>query len=211
MRHHAPCRAEARRKRARHSFCARLSVSMTAVAWPVAAAAHTGLSAQGFVSGLLHPVFGVDHFLAMLSVGIVSAQLGGRRIWLVPTIFVSGMIVGAIAGIEGIAWPRSELGIALSVLLLGMAVTIVNRWSGGLSVMLVTALFGSLHGNAHGLEMPRAADPVFYAAGFLVSTIAIHLLGVLIGHTLTTRKDLLLWLRCMGACIAVAGLVILVR
>jgi len=66
---------------------------------PSAAEAHTEAAAAGFLSGLLHPVFGLDHFLAMLSVGIVSAQMGGRRVFTVPSAFVLSMIVGAVAGV----------------------------------------------------------------------------------------------------------------
>jgi urease accessory protein len=58
------------------------------MAAPSIAHAHSAESAEGFMSGLLHPVFGLDHFLAMLSVGIVSAQLGRERIWTVPGMFV---------------------------------------------------------------------------------------------------------------------------
>ena len=39
------------------------------------------IGGSGFGSGILHPVLGIDHFLAMLSVGIWSAQIGGRAIW----------------------------------------------------------------------------------------------------------------------------------
>jgi len=156
-------------------------------------------------------VFGPDHFLAMMSVGIVSAQLGGHYIYGVPAIFVTGMIAGAVAGIFGMAWPLTELGIATSVLMLGVAVVLVKNTSNGLPIMLVTILFGSLHGHAHGLEMPTAADPVFYAAGFVLATTAIHIFGVLIGHVLTLRPALVRWLRYMGGCIAAVGLVIFVR
>ena len=43
--------------------------------------AHTFTGMVGFYDGLSHPVLGIDHFLAMVSVGIVSAQIGGRAIW----------------------------------------------------------------------------------------------------------------------------------
>ncbi|MFZ5637345.1 MAG: HupE/UreJ family protein [Pseudomonadota bacterium] len=178
-----------------------------ASSWPAGAFAHTADSAQGFLTGLLHPVFGPDHFLAMLSVGIVSAQLGRRYVWIVPAVFVTAMIVGAVFGIYGHEWPATELGIALSVLVLGIAIMLVRddryRWP----IMLVTALFGSLHGHAHGLEMPGAADPVFYAGGFLTGTTAIHILGVAIGHGMTVRGALTRYLRILGCAIAIVGVV----
>jgi urease accessory protein len=164
---------------------------------------------QGFVAGLLHPVFGLDHFLAMLSVGIVSAQLGGRRIFTVPATFVLSMIVGAVIGVYGRQWPLSEVGIAVSVVVLGIAIATVKEHGLGWPVLAVVALFGSLHGHAHGLELPKAADPVYYGAGFVTSTTIIHLMGVGIGHLLTTRAAFGNLLRHMGSAMAGMGLMIL--
>lgn len=175
------------------------------------AQAHVDGAASGFMSGLLHPVFGLDHFLAMLSVGIVSAQLGGRRIFTIPATFVGAMIVGGIVGAEGIALPFGEFGIAFSVIVLGIAVVTAETDGNSTWIMLITAFFGFLHGHAHGLEMPKAADPVFYAAGFVASTAMIHLLGVVIGHYLTKQKRLLLILRHMGSAMAGMGILILAK
>jgi urease accessory protein len=181
--------------------------------FPAAAYAHVGIEAgQGFVAGLLHPVLGLDHFLAMVSVGIVSAQLGGRRIFTVPATFVLAMIAGAVAGVHGQQWPFTEAGIALSVIVLGTAIAAVRHQGQGwpvLGVMAVVAFFGSLHGHAHGLELPKAADPVYYAAGFVIATTAIHLLGVGIGHFFTARTAFVPLLRHMGSAMAGMGLMIL--
>ena len=185
-----------------------LAASMLA-GFPAAAYAHTGQAGVGFVSGLLHPVFGLDHFLAMLSVGIVSAQLGGKRVFTVPATFVLAMIVGAVIGVHGTQWPLSEAGIAVSVVVLGIAIATVTDHVRSWPVMLVVAFFGSLHGHAHGLELPRSVDPVYYAAGFVTSTAAIHLLGVGIGHLFTTRAAFVSLLRHMGSGMAGMGLMIL--
>jgi urease accessory protein len=176
---------------------------------PSVAYAHTQQSADGFVSGILHPLLGGDHFLAMVSVGIVSAQLGGRRIWTVPTTFVLAMIAGAVAGVYGQAWPLAEQGIALSVIVLGLAITTVSHRVTSWPVLFVVALFGALHGHAHGLELPRSADPIYYGAGFLTSTTAIHLLGVGIGHIATQRSHYVPVLRHLGSAMAGMGLMIL--
>jgi urease accessory protein len=175
------------------------------------AAAHTGLSAEGFLSGFLHPVFGFDHFLAMLSVGIVSAQLGGWSLWTVPATFVAAMIAGAIVGAYGGPWPLSEIGIATSVIVLGISVTVVKADSPRFIVMAITAFFGCLHGHAHGVEMPLAADPVFYAGGFVVSTALIHLLGVGIGHVMTRSHHMTTILQHAGSAIAGIGLMIFIQ
>ena len=177
---------------------------------PAVAYAHPmGQAEAGFKSGLLHPVFGLDHFLAMLSVGIVSAQLGGMRIWTVPGTFVLSMIVGAIFGMRGDLWQFSEAGIACSTIVLGVAIATVTERVNSWPVLAIVALFGSLHGHAHGLELPKAADPIYYAAGFLTSTVTIHLLGVGIGHLFTRRWALVALLRHMGSAMAGMGLMIL--
>jgi urease accessory protein len=192
-----------------------LAVFVTLMLIPAALQAHVGREAgEGFLAGLLHPVLGLDHFLAMLSVGIVSAQLGGRRIFTVPATFVLAMIAGAVAGVYGYQWPLTEVGIAFSVIVLGLAIATVRKNGGGwpvLAVMAVVAFFGSLHGHAHGLELPKSADPVYYAAGFVTSTTAIHLLGVGIGHLFTSKAAFVTPLRHMGSAMAGMGLMILLE
>jgi urease accessory protein len=168
-----------------------------------------GEPGEGFVAGLLHPLVGLDHFLAMLGVGIVSAQMGGRRVFTIPATFVLSMIAGAVAGVKGAEWPFTEAGIALSVVVLGVAIATVREDSNGWLVMAVVMLFGSLHGHAHGLELPQAADPVYYAAGFVSSTTAIHLLGVGIGYFLTVRSTSGMLLRHLGSGMVGMGLMIL--
>jgi urease accessory protein len=136
-----------------------------------------------FLAGFSHPVLGLDHFLAMLSVGIVSALIGGRAIWTVPATFVVMMGVGAAAGYAdiGLSSTVTETGIALSVILLG-GVILLDRSLDVRVAMGFVAFFGFFHGYAHGQETPDIADPVVYALGFLLGTILIHLLGVLIGE-----------------------------
>lgn len=188
-----------------------LALSAMLLAFAVPAHAHVDKASSGFVSGLLHPVFGIDHFLAMLSVGIVSAQLGGRHVWGVPAAFVLAMISGAAAGLLGYAIPFLEVGIALSVVLLGAAIVLIRNARLVNAVYLFVAFFGVLHGYAHGLEMPNAADPVYYGGGFVLSTVAIHLLGVGIGHTLTSAAKYQTALRHLGSLMAGMGLMILIE
>lgn len=173
--------------------------------------AHVEEAQSGFTSGLLHPVFGFDHFLAMLSVGIVSAQLGARHVWGIPSAFVLWMVAGASTGLLGHALPFLEWGIGLSVVFLGASIALVRRGMHAAAIYAFASFFGFLHGYAHGLEMPKAADPVYYAGGFLTSTVAIHLLGVGIGHTMTSRDTFRPALRYLGLAIAAMGLVILIQ
>ena len=134
----------------------------------------------GFLTGLLHPALGLDHLLAMLSVGILSVQIGGRAIWHVPATFVLIMIFGGFLGMQGVKIPMVEAGIAISVIVLGVALAaerLIPEWVALISV----AIFGTFHGHAHGTEMPLIANPWLYGLGFVTGTALIHLVGVLVG------------------------------
>lgn len=178
---------------------------------PALCSAHVEDSASGFVSGLLHPVFGIDHFLAMLSVGIVSAQLGSKAIWRVPAAFVLMMIGGATLGLLKYEIPHLEYGIAFSVVLLSLAIVLIDGSRFAYPIMACVGFFGFLHGYAHGLEMPKAADPVFYGGGFVISTVAIHLAGLGIGHYLTAQNRFNPLLRHAGSMMMGMGVMILLN
>jgi urease accessory protein len=145
---------------------------------PTAAWAHTGAgSAVGFVHGFVHPVSGIDHVLAMIAVGIFAANLGGRALWAVPATFVSVMALGGALGMAGIAVPFVEIGIAGSVIVLGLAVALRWQWPVAAAMALVGA-FAVFHGHAHGAEMPVDASGFEYAAGFMIATALLHAVGI---------------------------------
>jgi len=87
---------------------------------PTLALAHPGHDHAGVLSGIAHPVFGLDHLLAMVAVGLWAAQQSGKARWALPLAFVSSMLVGGLLGFAGIAMPLMETGIAGSVLALGL-------------------------------------------------------------------------------------------
>lgn len=149
---------------------------------PGQALAHeaNSLPLGSFLGGLTHPVLGPDHLLAMVSVGVLSAQMGGRALWTVPCTFVGVMAVGGVLGLLDIRVSAAELGIAFSVLILGLAIAADRKLPVGVA-MLAVGVFAVFHGYAHGVEMPTVAEPVRYAAGFLTGTAALHVLGLLIG------------------------------
>lgn len=136
--------------------------------------------AGGLVSGLLHPVFGLDHLVAMVAVGLWGAQLDKPAIWLLPITFPMVMAFGALLGLAGIGLPAVEYGIAISALVLGLAVAFRVRPPLALAGILVAA-FAIFHGHAHGTEVPEAANPLAYGVGFVVSTGILHLAGIVIG------------------------------
>ncbi|NRP74664.1 hypothetical protein ILFOPFJJ_05586 [Ensifer psoraleae] len=140
-----------------------------------------GGSFGGFGSGFQHPILGFDHFLAMASVGIWGAQLGGRSVWTLPVTFPLIMCIGGVIGMLGaFQLPYVEAVIALSVVTLGIAIALRWRPPEALS-LIVVAVFAIFHGYAHGVELPQAADPAAYAVGFVVATGLIHVFGLLLG------------------------------
>ncbi len=143
---------------------------------PAAAFAHPGHDASGLMSGIAHPLTGLDHLLAMLAVGLWAAQQQGKARWALPLTFVGTLLVGGLLGFAGIQVPLMETGIAGSVLALGLLVAVAARLPMAVATTL-TAVFGLAHGVAHGLELPQLASPVAYAVGFVVATAALHAAG----------------------------------
>ncbi len=168
--------------------------------------AHDGSNVPfgGFLSGLVHPVLGYDHLLAMLSVGILSAQIGGRAIWTVPATFVGVMAIGGSLGLIDIGLTSPELGIAASLVLLG-AIIAAERSLPVRLAMLGVGFFAIFHGYAHGTEMPTTAEPVLYAFGFLTGTALIHIAGVVIGDIAKHYERGKVVLRVGGGLIALVG------
>ena len=172
------------------------------------AEAHSGAGvAGGLLSGILHPITGWDHVIAMVAVGLWGAFLGRPAIWILPVVFPLVMAFGGAMGVIGVPLPHVETGIALSAVVLGLVVALAARPPLWVAAVIVGA-FAIFHGHAHGTELPGAANPFAYALGFVVATGCLHVLGISFG--LLTR-----WpagerlVRTGGAAIAVAGLAFL--
>lgn len=167
-----------------------------------AAWAHPGHDVSGLASGLAHPFQGMDHLLAMMAIGLWAAQGGGRKVWLLPAAFMTMLAVGAAAAMQWQVLLPVETGIALSVLALGLLVALSLQLPVIFSAALA-ALFGLLHGYAHGLELPSSAAPIEYALGFLIATAALHGSGIAAGIAARQRHALLA--KMLGAAIAASG------
>ena len=189
----------------------RWSVGYVILLLPAVAEAHAGGSDAGLMAGLMHPVFGPDHLLAMICVGVVSVQLGGHNIWRIPLAFVGGMVVGAALGILQLTVPYTDLGIAASVLMLGLGIVLAHRRMSAWPITALIALFGALHGHAHGVEIPKSASPAFYTLGFLISTSVLHICGMLIGEVASMQPWLWRGLRLTGAAVTASGVAFLLQ
>ena len=157
------------------------AAALSVMAATAPALAHTGVgAAHDLAHGVLHPLTGVDHILAMVAVGLFAAHLGGRALWLVPATFVAIMAVGGAIGMSGLPIPFVETGIALSVVALGLVLMTRIAPPVGVAMALV-GLFAIFHGHAHGAETPADVGALNYALGFLAATVLLHACGVGLG------------------------------
>jgi urease accessory protein len=183
-------------------------IAAAAILVPDLALAHEGGVAGGFASGFTHPIFGLDHVVAMVAVGLWGAFLGQPAIWLLPVVFPVVMAFGGLLGIVGVPIPAVETGIAASALALGAMVALALRPPLWVAALLVGA-FAIFHGHAHGTELPQAANPLAYGVGFVVATGLLHLSGIALG-LLARWPAGLRAVRVGGGAIACAGLYFLV-
>jgi urease accessory protein len=186
------------------------AATLTLAASP--ALAHTGVgTASGLTAGFGHPIGGLDHVLAMVAVGILAAQLGGKSVWFVPASFVGMMVVGGLLGMTGVPVPFVELGIVGSVVVLGAVIAAGRQMPMGLAMTLV-GLLAVFHGHAHGTEMPVNASGIEYGLGFVVATAMLHVLGVAlsIGVQKMAEQIAPMAVRIGGGGIATAGVVLFV-
>jgi len=179
----------------------------TLILLPSVALAHPGHGDHGLAAGILHPLTGLDHLLAMVAVGLWAAQQKGVARMALPCTFVGTMLIGGLLGIEGVQLPFIETGIAASVLALGLCVALAVRPPLQLA-MAITALFALAHGIAHGLELPEQSSPLLYAAGFVGATAALHAAGYGVARMLPQAAAPLV--RLAGAISATAGAWLLV-
>ena len=169
------------------------------------AVAHSGTGLPGGVAaGFMHPLTGPDHMLAMVSVGLWGAILGRPLLVLLPVIFPAVMAIGGAMGVAGVPLPPVEIGIAVSVLVLGGLIFGAVRPPVWLACAVVAG-FAIFHGYAHGLELPSAADPIGYSIGFVMATGMIHVVGIGIG-TVNNHPRGAVILRGAGVFVAACGL-----
>ena len=151
------------------------------MAWSHAASAHVEVGgANGFIQGFSHPFSGIDHVLSMVAVGALAAHLGGQALWRVPLTFISVLAVAGLFGMAGINLPFVEIGIGLSVVVLGLVLAF------RLSLPIVAAMalvgfFAIFHGHSHGAEMPESASGLAYGGGFVCATALLNVIGIGLG------------------------------
>jgi urease accessory protein len=193
----------------RHCLAGLVCAAALAASTPTPALAHADHSGGGLTSGLLHPMSGWDHVLAMVAVGLWGAQLGLPAIWLLPIAFPLVMACGAALGFLGYPLPGVEVGIACSAIALGLMVALEARPPLGVALALVGG-FAVFHGYAHGVELPHGESGLLYSIGFVVGTGLLHVAGIAIGviHRWPWGRT---GLRVLGAAVLGGGVYFLTR
>jgi urease accessory protein len=169
---------------------------------PTAAWAHPGHEgAGGMLAGIVHPLTGIDHLVAMLLVGLWAGLLAKelRGALMVPPAFLAAMLTGFVAT-AFVGGAFAEPMILASLIVLGAAAALHFRARVPVATA-IAAVFGFAHGMAHGFETPEGSFPALFAAGFLLSTAALHAAGLWLARVLPVSA-----MRLIGAGGAVLGL-----
>ncbi|ODM29856.1 urease accessory protein UreJ [Marinobacter adhaerens] len=166
------------------------------------AMAHSGHAEGGFTSGLLHPMLGLDHLLAMAAIGFWSVRQSKHMKNATPAFVIGGMILGATLAWGGLSLPGVETGITFSVLVAGILIAAMAKLPTAVGGSMVVA-FMVFHGHAHGTEMPSGAMLAAYLAGFSTATLAITYAGRGLGASLTKADNLAV--RGVGAGLTAVG------
>lgn len=187
-----------------HIFILMLGFTMVL---PGAVYAHT-TGNGGFLNGVLHPLSGPDHLLAMISIGFISTQFGSKVLWKIPALFVTCVTFGLLVAHVGVYVPFVEIGVALSVVGCGAYIALSRNlpmtW-----IVVCTSVFAIVHGYAHGEGLTTSAHPVAYTVGLIVSTLVLHLFGVLVGYYARVARHTIYMVRYTGVVVGVSGVLLL--
>ena len=166
---------------------ARLAALACAAFAPLAAAHGGQGDAHDFLGGLLHPLTGLDHAVAMLAVGVLAWTLGGPARWRLPTAFLAAMALGFGLSLAGFAPAQVESAVAASVGALGAMLLAGRRLPETFALALV-GVFGFFHGGAHGTEMQACAS-MAGAGGFMLATAGLHATGLLLAAAVSALRS----------------------
>jgi len=186
----------------------RFAITALLLISPGLALAHPGHGVEsGLLAGLLHPLMGLDHLLAMVGVGLWASQLYLRQHGHgVAGIFMLTLAAGFVIGLANAPGAWIELGIVGSVILVGALIALGRNLPLHFGLGLA-ALFALFHGLAHGAEMGAGMSATLFASGFLFSSAALVALGLVAGRLGRTWLRGPLMVRAGGIAILAAGLV----
>jgi len=161
--------------------------------------AHTGGHIDpSLVSGMLHPLTGIDHLLVLLAVGLIAAKQGGKALFMFPAVFFGLMAAGALLSAVGLQIPFVESFISLSLVAFGLLITISQQQRAQL-LFLSVSFFAVFHGYAHAAEIPSGSNAVWYFSSLMLMSLAICLGGCIIGLKTGKRMNYLFSLICLSS------------
>ena len=170
-----------------------LSIGLLLVAFP--ASAHHGMGEelptnffQGFISGIAHPLIGIDHFAFILSVGLLAATQ--QKGIFIPISFVLAAMLGAGIHLAGFNTSGVELWVSGSVLLFGILLSLKNRPNTTI-IVLLSAIAGIFHGYAYGESIFGAeSTPLFaYLLGFTVIQLLVIMVIFALGKKMLSGQS----------------------
>ncbi|MCI9864764.1 HupE/UreJ family protein [Rhizobium skierniewicense] len=187
----------------------RLSLAAaTLAATTLPAFAHLNPEEHGsFMAGFSHPLFGADHILVMVAVGIWAAQIATsadnrKALLIIPAAFVGTMALGFLLALGGIELPFVEPAILASIIALGLLVAMATRVPVSVAAAIV-GVFALFHGHAHGGEL-GSAGALQFGVGFVVATMGLHVAGIALGMAIAKLGTVAV--RILGGLTALTGL-----
>ena len=189
--------------------------AVSALAFPALAHAHHAMDNatpsnffEGFVSGLAHPVIGIDHLLFVLAVG--AACYAFRRGPVTVAAFLAATLAGAAAHLYSVSVPYADAWVALSLVVAGVLLLRTSRGRAGVWVPAFFAIAGLAHGYAYGEAIVGAETTPLaaYLAGFTVVQVGVAAIGYAIARALDRGRAPLAG-RAFGGALSIAGAVFL--
>lgn len=143
---------------------------------------------QGFLSGMAHPLIGLDHFAFIVAVGLLAA-IKRRGVW-IPISFVVAAMLGTGAHLASIELPGVELFVSGSILLFGILLVMKDSLN-TFVVAALSAVAGLFHGYAYGEAIFGAEmTPLLaYLLGFTVLQLVVSLLAFQVGKATILGRE----------------------
>lgn len=160
--------------------------------------AHTGGHIDhSLMSGLLHPLTGIDHLLVLMAVGLIAAKQGGKALFAFPAVFLALVAVGALLNVYAVQIPFVETFIALSLVAFGLLASVGSKRMSKLA--LGVSFFAIFHGYAHATEIPADSSALMYFSALMLMSLALCLVGSVVGLSTGKRTNYLLSLLCLSS------------
>ena len=192
---------------------------IVALAWalPLLAHAHHAMDSatpstlfQGFVSGLAHPVIGVDHLIFVLAVGVACYCFG--RAAATVSVFIGATVAGAEIHYYSATLPYADAFVAASLIAAGVLLLRAKTFMKTRGAIAFFTLAGLVHGYAYGEAIFGAEQTplIAYLAGFTLIQLALVFGGYMLARFIDRSRGTAGITRGFGGALSVTGAVFLV-